>query len=120
MELEDYMYDDNFEDGTNELDLEEIVGLDEMVDSGLSNSDYNLDSPLNPDFVDGLVHHLKTGAKPTHHLSRILKESKIIRDRGGLIHIPTLKDSKFFHFYLGRTMMRVASGSGSMPERFYK
>lgn len=39
----------------------------DIIDSGMSNADYYLDSPLNADFVEGVLNYIRTKVYPAHH-----------------------------------------------------
>lgn len=93
-----------------EDDLDDLVIDDHgsNVESGLSNADYNLDSPLNSDFIDGLVTYLKTKIEPLHHKSRILREATVIVEHQQ-IRVENLRDHHSFHHILGDILIQAST-----------
>jgi len=86
----------------------------EYVDSGMSNSDYNLDSPLNSYFIDGNHEYLLTKRSPVHHKVRILREVSIIL-QNLQIRPEVLKNSTRFHHIVGSLMMSLSEPIGNPP-----
>lgn len=89
--------------------------LEEPIDSGLSNLDYNLDSPLNPDFINGLIELFRASKTPDHHRIRIEKEFVKIAGNLGIVK-NELRTSDYFHHDLGQLLSNVSIPTGNPPE----
>lgn len=114
--MDDFEIDTYYTNDDPELDLQDIFGSEatEVVESGLSNADYNLDSPLNPDFINGLIIYLQTKTTPGHHRGRIIREGSPIAESNTL-NVYIVKDPLTFHHVVGRLMMKLSKYLKTKP-----